>query len=251
MCHQVLDCMEYDTTLAQMLLRHCAALYRVFYGMRYPLCTITDKLSQMDSRELANHIERLIGSCLDILEPLSRGSPGNLTNLLESRGIFISLLEETHVVGFQEARTMLDNLIQKCSDYGTSTIHSKVMKSEVLRRNGYLHEALSLTLETLDSQEASPVNSAHIRTKLASILRDIGDYDGAIRICYDLIESLSITPGSEHDEVWYPSMTCLDQRQNLLPFLLEELEGILRKSGRIEEAEAIQHRLEYGAHIII
>ncbi|KAF3011661.1 hypothetical protein E8E14_005110 [Neopestalotiopsis sp. 37M] len=126
----------------------------------------------------------------------------------------------------------------------------RIEKASLLQQNNYFHEALSLILEVRNSEEAyiNPYESSYAGVILVGILQAMGDHDWAIRASYELVDFLIAAPASEA-QAKYSSMLFMETRHGTLLMILGKLERSLRDCGRLEEAEAVQRRLEEGAHL--
>ncbi|ETS77328.1 hypothetical protein PFICI_11202 [Pestalotiopsis fici W106-1] len=249
LCHQVMRCIYYDKSghnLSRMLLRHFAGLCQAFLGADHPLCTMTDALSRMDNIEFASHIEPLLACYCEVLEPSLWRSPEALTELMQGRGLTISLMSSAGMIGYEEARLRLDHIIQTAKDCGISTMQLKIELACLLRLHNRFDEGLTLALEARDSEEArvSPHQYCYACINVIGLYAAMKDYDSAIQVSYELVDFLDTPPASATHGQTYSSMTFLETRENTLMMTFVWLENYLRKSSRVEEADRVQARRE-------
>lgn len=253
-CQQAIRCMFYDTLgrdLSRTLLRYITGLCRVIFGLRHPLYIVVDQLSRMDSFEFAQNIRPFMDCYFEHLEPFLEGSANAFGHITEMRGLTISLLEGTGMMGVYEAKPIMDRLIKKAESYGLSSLQLKVETAAILQRNRFFTEALDLLAEVRDMNERakSPYEWHYAGIMLILTLRKMDDRDGAIRVAYELVDYLSQPfskfPGYPND-LSMSLRQYMESRPSSLLLVLGKLEKDLRDAERIDEADKIQSRLDRG-----
>ncbi|KAK6085225.1 hypothetical protein SCUP515_01043 [Seiridium cupressi] len=253
-CQQAIRCMFYDTlgrNLSQTLLKYIAGLCLVLFGANHPLHIMLSQLSRMDSFEFAQNIRPFLDCYFDHLEPFLEQSDNAFGHITEMRGLTISLMEATGMMGIYEAKPVLDALIRKSQSHGLPNLYLMVETAAILHRNRFFKEALSLLAQVRESEEAPahPYEFHYAGIVLVLTLQKMKDMDGAIRAEYELAEFLT-RPLSSHpgypDQLSISLRQYMESRQSSLILILGKLEKDLREVGRIEEADEIQGRLDRG-----
>ncbi|KAF3019274.1 hypothetical protein E8E14_006539 [Neopestalotiopsis sp. 37M] len=254
MAQQAIRCMFYDTLgrgLSQTLLKYITGLCQVLFGTQHPLYIILLQLSRMNSFEFAQTIRPFMDCYFDHLEPFVSSSNNAFGHITEMRGLTISLMEGTGMMGIYEAKPILDNLVRKAESQGLTTLHLKVETASLLSRNRFFSEALSLLAEVRESGEAetSPYEHHYAGIMLLITYKKMKDIDSAIRIGYELADFLSRPPSSYPgypDNLSMSLRQYLESRPSSLLLVLGKLEVDLRESGRLDEAKVIKDRLDRG-----
>ncbi|KAM0811547.1 hypothetical protein AB5N19_11903 [Seiridium cardinale] len=253
-CQQAIRCMFYDTlgrNLSQTLLKYITGLCQVLFGAQHPLYIMLNQLSGMDSFDFAQNIRPFMDCYFDHLEPFLEQSTNAFGHITEMRGLTISLMEATGMMGIYEAKPVLDSLVRKSRSRGLPSMHLMVETAAILQRNRFYREALSLLSEVRESGEAesSPYEYIYAGIILVLTYQKMKDGDGAIRVCYELVAFLSKPPSSYPgypDQLSMSLRQYMGSRQSSLLVVLGKLEKELRDAGRIDEADKIQARLERG-----
>lgn len=246
-CHQALRCTYYDRLGRQMskfLLRHVAELCDVILGVRHPLSIILNVLAQMDNFEFALCIESFLVQYCDCLEPFLGNSKVALEELSGARGMTISLMEGTGIIGFDQAKPRLDELTQKSRDRGICTLHLEIETVAMLQRNTFLNEAVSLLLQIRGSRgaQANKYEFYYSGIVLIQLFRRLRDYEGQVSAMRELAEFLSLPP-AETCDMAYSSKLFMEVRHSSLILVLGMLERVLREINRTDEADSVQARL--------
>ncbi|KAI1846835.1 hypothetical protein JX266_007056 [Neoarthrinium moseri] len=253
-CQQATRCMWYDElgrNLSQTLLKYISGLCQVFFGMQHPLFIMLDQLARMDSFQFAHTLRPFMDCYFDHLEPFLEQSSNAFGHITEMRGLTVSLMEATGMMGIYEAKPVLDGLVEKAELHGLPSLYLKVETAALLHRNRFFSEALSLLTEVRESPEAPlyPYEFHYAGIVWILTLQKMKDIDGAIRAEYELVNFLSRPlshfPGYP-DQLTMSLRQFIEARQSTLLLILGKLEKDLRESGRIEEAEKIQARLDRG-----
>lgn len=244
-CHQAIRCAFYDKIgrhLSNFFLRHVAELCQVFLGTQHPLSIMSAGLARMDIFDFGLSIGTFLDHYCDYLEPLLGGSEVALGELFGARGMTVSLMEATGMIGFYEARPKLDGLTHKARSRGLTTLHLEIEMASMLHRNKFLEEALSLILEVRRSKEArsSKYDFFYSGIILIQVLRGMKDHEGQIKAIRQLADFLAAPPDT--DDVTYSSELFMEVRHSSLILVLGMLERVLRNDGRIEEADSVQAR---------
>ncbi|KAK8005551.1 Clr5 domain-containing protein [Apiospora arundinis] len=228
--------------LSQTLLKYATGLCRELFTIHHPLYIIMAQLSQMDNFEFAHNIRSLMDCYFDHLEPfLDQGSNayGFINDL---RGLTISLMEATGIMGIYEAKPCLDKLCKRAEANGHSILQLKIETGAMLQRARFFDQALPMLMEY-----------TYAGVMLGVTLRKMKRLDECITLGYEMAEYLANPPvatGSGFNDELFES-----QISSSLVMILGKLEKDLRDSGRIEEANQIQARLnssitiQYGAGV--
>ncbi|KAK6222277.1 hypothetical protein LQW54_000977 [Pestalotiopsis sp. IQ-011] len=244
-CHQAIRCAFYDKIgrhLSNFFLRHVAELCQVFLGTQHPLSIMSAGLARMDIFDFGLSIGTFLDHYCDYLGPLLGGSEVALGELFGARGMTVSLMEATGMIGFYEARPKLDGLTHKARSRGLTTLHLEIEMASMLHRNKFREEALSLILEVRRSKEAqsSRYDFFYSGIILIQVLRGMKDYEGQITAIRQLADFLAAP--RDTDDVTYSSELFMEVRHSSLILVLGMLERVLRNDGRIEEADSVQAR---------
>lgn len=254
MCQQTIRCMFYDTlgrNLAQTLLRYISGLCQVIFGVHHPLYIMFNQLSCLDSFAFAQLIRPFMDCYFDHVEPFLEDSNSALGDLYEMRGLTVSLMEGTGMMGIYEAKPVLDRLVGLAQTKGLATIHLKVEMASLLSRNRFYYEALDILEGIRASVEPteSPYELTYAGIILIMTLQRMKDLDRAINVGYELSEFLSkpasAMPGYPNNLSSSMSQY-LESRESSLLLVLGKLEKVLRDAERIEEADKVQKRIDDG-----
>lgn len=254
LCQQAIRCMYYDTlgrNLSQTLLKYITGLCQVLFGPQHPLYIILLQLSRMNAFEFAQTIRPFMDCYFDHLEPFVANSNNAFGHITEMRGLTVSLMEGTGMIGIYEAKPVLDNLVAKAEDNGLPTLHLKVETAAILSRNRFFPEALSLLAEVRSSGEAetNPYEYHYAGIVLMITYKKMKNLAESIKIGYEMAEFLSKPPNTYPgypDDLSMSLRQYLESRPSSLLLVLGKLEVDLRETGRIEEADKIKNRLNSG-----
>ncbi|KAF3012314.1 hypothetical protein E8E14_001690 [Neopestalotiopsis sp. 37M] len=248
--HQAIRCAFYDKlgrTMTKFLLRHVAELCGVFLGEQHPLSIITDGLARMDIFEFALCIGPFMEFYCDALESYLGKSDVGLGELSGARGLTISLMEGTGMLGLYEAKPRLEKVTRRARERGLCTLHLEIEMAAMLVRNKFLDESLALILQVRQSKECQANRYEYLYSDiiLMHVLRALKDHDRHIQHLYDMAASLIIVPVDDDSvEVVHSSRVYEEIRHSTLLLVYGWLEKALRKLGREEEADGIQARCE-------
>ncbi|ETS87110.1 hypothetical protein PFICI_00938 [Pestalotiopsis fici W106-1] len=249
-CHQAIRCAYYDRigrNMSKFLLKHVAELCQVFLGVHHPLSVIADGLARMDIFEFALCIGPFMDHYSDALEPFLEKSEMALGELSGSRGLGISLMEGTGMLGLYEAKPRLDVATRKARERGLSTLHLQIETAAMLQRNKFLNEALAIILELRQSKEgqANPYQFFYSGVILTHIFRSMKNYDGQIRVLYEMVDSLSASSANDDEmQLTFSYKVYMEIRQSSLLLVLGWLMEALRKMGRTDEADRVRIRYD-------
>ncbi|KAI0153348.1 hypothetical protein BJ166DRAFT_500322 [Pestalotiopsis sp. NC0098] len=251
LCQQAIRCMFYDTlgrNLSQTLLKYIVGLCQVLFGTKHPLYIILLQLSRMNAFEFAQTIRPFMDCYFDHLEPFVSNSNNAFGHITEMRGLTVSLMEGTGMLGIYEAKPVLDRLVEKAEAKGLPNLHIKVETASMLSRNRFFNEALALLNEVRDFGEAekNPYEYHYAGIMLVITYKKMKKLDEAIKVGYELSEFLSKPPSSYPgypDNLSMSLRQYLESRASSLLLVLGKLEVDLREVGRIEEADKIKKRL--------
>ncbi|KAH6647078.1 hypothetical protein BKA67DRAFT_650261 [Truncatella angustata] len=250
---QVIRCMYYDTlgrNLAQTLLKYITGLCQVIFGRKHPLYVILSHLACTDVFEFGQNIRPFMDCYFDHLEPFLEQSTNAFGHITEMRGLTVSLMEGTGMMGVYEAKPILEKLVGKADELGLSSLHLRVETAAILHRNRFFDEALELLTGV---REQAELNNAPYELMYAGIvmmltLRKMGDKEGAIRVGYEM-ESYLMRPVQVSGPGLEMSMSVrqyIGSRQSSFLLVLGKLEKELRDVGRIQEADQVLARLDRG-----
>ncbi|ORY70198.1 uncharacterized protein BCR38DRAFT_405828 [Pseudomassariella vexata] len=246
-CQQAIRFMFYDQlgrSLSRILFKYTVGCCKKLFGVHHPLYILLAQLAQMDYFELARNIGTLMECYFEHLEPFLDPESESLGFLLELRGLTVGLMEATGMMGFFEAKRILDQQIQRSDSLGFSNLHIKIEVAAALQRNRYFDEAKASLLKLIRSEEAKqhPYEYVYACFILVITLERSKDIDGAIRAAYELVdflmESRNRTESAFNDELYK------SQVHSSLATAFSKLEHMLRGAGRTDEADQIHARLE-------
>ncbi|KAI1874597.1 hypothetical protein JX265_004805 [Neoarthrinium moseri] len=251
---QVIRAMWYDElgrNLSQTLLKYITGLCQVLFGVQHPLYIILDQLSRMDSFEFAYAIRPFMDCYFDHLEPFLEQSSNAFGHLTEMRGLTVSMMEATGMMGIYEAKPLLDSLVRKAESHGLPSLFLKVETAAVLHRNRFFSEALSLLSQVRDPNDSIlyPYEFHYAGIVLILAHQGMKDREGTIRACYELLSYLArpLTTFSGYPDTLSMSLRqYIESRKSTLLLIQGKLEKELREAGRTEEADKIQARLDRG-----
>lgn len=254
LCQQAIRCMFYDTlgrNLSQTLLKYIVGLCQVLFGQQHPLYIVLLQLSRMNAFEFAQTIRPFMECYFDHLEPFISSSNNAFGHITELRGLTVSLMEGTGILGIYEAKPVLDMLVQKAEAKGFPNLHLKVETAAMLSRNRFFNEALSLLHEVHKSGEAqaNPYEHHYAGIMLIVTYKKMKNLKEAIKVGYELAEFLARPPSSYPgypDELSMSLRQYLESRSSSLLLVLGKLEVDLREEGRIEEADKVKAQLYRG-----
>ncbi|KAI0120655.1 hypothetical protein BJ170DRAFT_600389 [Xylariales sp. AK1849] len=246
-CQQAIRFMFCDRigrSLSKTLLRYTAGCCKKLFGVQHPLYILLAQLAQMDYHDFARNIGALMECYFEHLEPFLDQTSESFGFLLELRGLTISLMEATGMMGIYQAQPTLDRLIQRADSLGHSNLLLKIEIAAALQRNRFFDES-KIILSELRASDAStnhPYEFVYASLILMITRQRTKDYEGAILLGYELIDYLTASANST--ESAFNNELYKSQVHSSLVTFLSKTEHNLQIIGRTDEADQIHKRFE-------
>lgn len=249
-CQQAIRLMWYDQQgrkLSQTLLKYVSGLCRKLFNTRHPLFIIMDQMSRMSNFEFAKAIPTMMECYFDHLEPFLDHSSTAFRFVNDLRGLTVSIMEGTGMLGMYEAMPVLERLVKRAQERGHASLHIQLEMAAMLMRSRFFDETIALLTELRESEEAK--NDAYEFAYSSIILmltyRRMKDSDSVIRVGYEMVDWLSspeiMTGGEKEDfssELWRANY------RSGAAIIIGKLELELRELNRIAEADEVKARLD-------
>jgi hypothetical protein len=249
-CQQAIRLMWYDNhgrKLSQTLLKYVSALCKKLFSDRHPLFIIMDQLGRMDNFQFAKSIPALMECYFDHLEPFLEQSSTAFRFLNDLRGLTISIMEGTKMIGMYEAMPMLEGLVKRAEDRGHACLHVRLEISAMLMRGRFFDEAVAMLLDLCKqpATRADPYEYTYANLILMLTYRKMKDSDGVINVGYNMVDYLQSPPKTlaENERDFTNELWAANYRP-CTAIIFGKLEMELREVGRTDEADRVKARLD-------
>ncbi|KAK6856571.1 Clr5 domain-containing protein [Apiospora arundinis] len=247
-CQQTIRFLYYDTVgrnLAQTFLKYVSGLCKKLFTEHHPLYIIMSQLARMDNFEFARNIPALMNCYFDHLEPFLDDKTSAFGFVNDLRGLTISIMEATGMVGIYEAKPVLDRLVRRAKALNHKALHVQIEIAAMYQRNRYLIEARNMLRQIRSSEEAKkdPYEATYAGIILMVVLRKMRDTTGGIELGYQMVEFLSRAIRGRHtSDFEWELFKGLDT--STLMIILGKLEVELRDAKRHSEADEIKAHMD-------
>ncbi|KAH8660189.1 hypothetical protein BX600DRAFT_467373 [Xylariales sp. PMI_506] len=246
-CQQAIKFMFYDTlgrSLTMSLLRYVTGLCRELFTEQHPLYIFLSQIARMDNFEFAQNIRPLMECYFDHLEPFINEKSEAFGFINDLRGLTVSLMEATHMMGIYEAKPVLERLAVRAEEHGHCSLHLRNEIAAALQRNRFFVEARDMLIQLRSTRQAqkNPYEYVYSGLILMVTLRRMKDKDACIHMGYEMVEYLSDAQHRAESE--FNNELFKSNAHSSLLLCLGKLETDLRDAGRGEEADQIHARLE-------
>lgn len=247
-CQQTIRFLYYDTVgrnLAQTFLKYVSGLCKKLFTEHHPLYIIMSQLARMDNFEFARNVPALMNCYFDHLEPFLEDNSSAFGFVNDLRGLTVSIMEATGMVGIYEAKPVLDRLVRRAKSLNHKALHVQIEIAAMYQRNRYLIEARNMLRQIRNSEEArkDPYEATYAGIILMVVLRKMRDTTGGIELGYQMVEFLSrATRGRNTPDFNWELFKGLDM--STLMIILGKLEVELRDAKRHGEADEIKAHMD-------
>ncbi|KAK8023820.1 Clr5 domain-containing protein [Apiospora rasikravindrae] len=247
-CQQTIRFMFYDTVgrnLAQTFLRYVSGLCKKMFGESHPLYIIMSQLARMDQFEFAQNVPALMECYFDHLEPFLGEETSAFGFVNDLRGLTISIMEATGMMGLYEAKPILDRLVKRAEKLGHNRLHLMIEQAAIFQRNRYYMEARNMLRNIRNSQEGKndPYERVYASIVLMVVFRKMRDSDAGIHLGYEMVDYIeNFERRRDMPEFNYELFKGLGP--STLMIFLGKLEVELREVQRFDEADEVKAKMD-------
>ncbi|KAK8109591.1 hypothetical protein PG999_007728 [Apiospora kogelbergensis] len=247
-CQQTIRFMFYDTVgrnLAQTFLRYVAGLCRKLFSEHHPLYIIMSQLARMDQYEFAQNVPALMECYFDHLEPFLGESTAAFGFVNDLRGLTISIMEATGMMGLYEAKPVLDRLVKRAERLGHNRLHLMIEQAAIFQRNRYYVEARNMLRDIRNSKEGKndPYERVYASIILMVVFRKMRDTDAGIHLGYEMVDYIeNFERRRDMPDFNYELFKGLGP--STLMIFLGKLEVELREVHRYDEADDVKAKMD-------
>ncbi|KAK6839981.1 hypothetical protein PG987_005847 [Apiospora arundinis] len=247
-CQQTIRFMFYDTVgrnLAQTFLRYVAGLCKKLFGESHPLYIIMSQLARMDQFEFAQNVPALMECYFDHLEPFLGEETAAFGFVNDLRGLTISIMEATGMMGLYEAKPVIDRLVDRAARLGHNKLHLMIEQAAIFQRNRYYVEARNMLRDIRNSKEGKndPYERVYASIVLMVVFRKMRDSDAGIHLGYEMVDYIeNFERRRDMPDFNYELFKGLGP--STLMIFLGKLEVELREVHRYDEADDVKAKMD-------
>ncbi|KAK8074060.1 hypothetical protein PG994_004959 [Apiospora phragmitis] len=247
-CQQTIRFMFYDTVgrnLAQTFLRYVSGLCKKMFSEHHPLYIIMSQLARMDQFEFAQNVPALMECYFDHLEPFLGEESAAFGFVNDLRGLTISIMEATGMMGLYEAKPVIDRLVARADKLGHNKLHLMIEQAAIYQRNRYYVEARNMLRGIRNSKEgkADPYERVYASVILMVVFRKMRDTDAGIHLGYEMVDYIeNFERRKELADFNYELFKGLGP--STLMIFLGKLEVELREVHRHDEADDVKAKMD-------
>ncbi|KAK8102293.1 Clr5 domain-containing protein [Apiospora sp. TS-2023a] len=247
-CQQTIRFMFYDTVgrnLAQTFLRYVSGLCKKLFSEHHPLYIIMSQLARMDQFEFAQNVPALMECYFDHLEPFLGENTAAFGFVNDLRGLTISIMEATGMMGHYEAKPVLDRLVARADSLGHNKLHLMIEQAAIYQRNRYYVEARNMLRDIRNSKEGKndPYERVYASIILMVVFRKMRDTDAGIYLGYEMVDYIeNFERRKDMPNFNYELFKGLGP--STLMIFLGKLEVELREVHRHDEADDVKAKMD-------
>lgn len=247
-CQQTIRFMFYDTVgrnLAQTFLRYVSGLCKKLFSEHHPLYIIMSQLARMDQFEFAQNVPALMECYFDHLEPFLGENTAAFGFVNDLRGLTISIMEATGMMGLYEAKPVIDRLVARADALGHNKLHLMIEQAAIFQRNRYYVEARNMLRDIRNSKEGKndPYERVYASIILMVVFRKMRDTDAGIHLGYEMVDYIeNFERRKDMPNFNYELFKGLGP--STLMIFLGKLEVELREVHRHDEADDVKAKMD-------